>query len=198
MPRAGLTPAAVVTLALQEVDAAGPHGWADLSLSAVAARAGVAVPSLYKHVDGLPGLRRAVAAACVDELTAVLTQAVAGQHGAAALRATAHALRAHARTHPGRYLATQTGEWVTDPLAIDVHTAAARTVELVEQVVAELDVPPARRVDAVRAVRAAVHGFVVLELDGGFGMPEDVEVSFAYLVDGLVGALDSRTRRAAD
>ncbi|GAA3797128.1 TetR-like C-terminal domain-containing protein [Cellulomonas soli] len=192
MPRAGLTPAAVVALGLDVVDAGGPTGWADLSLSAVAARAGVAVPSLYKHVDGLPGLRRAVAVACVDQLTAVLDDACADLHGTDALRATAHALRAHARTFPGRYQATQTGAWVTDPQAVEVHAAAARTLAVVERVVGELGIPDERHVDAVRAVRAAVHGFVVLELDGGFGMPEDVEISFGYLVDGLVGALGGR------
>ena len=54
MPRAGLSPRVVVDLALEVVDDGGPSGWADLGLSAVAHRAGVAVPSLYKHVDGLP------------------------------------------------------------------------------------------------------------------------------------------------
>ena len=39
----------------------------------------------------------------------------------------------------------------------------------------------------MRAVRAAVHGFVVLELGGGFGMPEDVDASFTFLVEGVVG-----------
>jgi AcrR family transcriptional regulator len=179
----------VVALALEVVDAAGPQGFADLSLSAVAARAGVAVPSLYKHVDGLPGLRRAVALACVEGLTAVLADATADRHGADALRAVAHALRGYALAHPARYLAAQTGSWVQDPEATDVHAAAARTVQVVDRVVGELGVDPARHVDAVRAVRAAVHGFVLLELDGGFGMPEDVGTSFGYLVDGLAGAL---------
>ena len=56
--------------------------------------------------------------------------------------------------------------------------------------VAALGVPEERQIDAVRAVRAAVHGFVVLELDGGFGMPDDVDASFDFLVDGLVGGLE--------
>jgi hypothetical protein len=41
-----------------------------------------------------------------------------------------------------------------------------------------------------------VHGFVVLELDGGFGMPDDVDVSFDFLVDGLVGGLERLSVRA--
>ena len=70
MPRVGLSPQAVVDLALAVVDEGGPSGWAELGLSAVAHRAGVAVPSLYKHVDGLPALRSAVAARCVCQVRA--------------------------------------------------------------------------------------------------------------------------------
>jgi len=44
----------------------------------------------------------------------------------------------------------------------------------------------------VRAVRAALHGFVVLELDGGFGLPDDVDQSFRFLVDALIRSLTAR------
>ena len=39
------------------------------------------------------------------------------------------------------------------------------------------------------AVHAALHGFVALEAAGGFGMPQDVDRSFAGLVTGLDAAL---------
>jgi len=60
---------------------------------------------------------------------------------------------------------------------------------LVAHAVEELGLPADRWVDQVRAVRAGVHGFVELELGGGFGMPEDVDASFRYLVDALVRGL---------
>lgn len=205
MPRAGLSERAVVDLALAVVDEGGPSGWADLGLSAVAHRAGVAVPSLYKHVDGLPGLRSAVAARCVEELTTAMRQAIAGAAtaerttphddpaqeartsgtlaGGEALRALADATRAYALTHPGRYRAVQGAE------ATALGGRAAEPAELVAHVVGQLGLPPDRWVDQVRAVRAAVHGFVELELGGGFGMPEDVDESFRYLVDMLVRGL---------
>jgi AcrR family transcriptional regulator len=56
-PRAGLTTEAVVTLALEVVDESGPEA---LTLAKVAERAGVAAPSLYKHVKGLADLRRLI------------------------------------------------------------------------------------------------------------------------------------------
>lgn len=208
MPRAGLTPQVVVDLALAVVDEGGASGWADLGLSAVAHRAGVAVPSLYKHVDGLPALRSAVAARCVEDLTAAMTKAVtvaeripgpagtdpagtdpAGERtpttltGAEAVRALAVAIRSYALTHPGRYRAVQSAETAA------LGPASAGPVDLVARAVRELGLPPDRWVDQVRAVRAAVHGFVELELGGGFGLPEDVDASFRYLVETLVTGL---------
>ena len=41
-------------------------------------------------------------------------------------------------------------------------------------------------VDATRALRSALHGFVTLENAGGFGLPQDVDRSF----DRLVMAMD--------
>ena len=43
--------------------------------------------------------------------------------------------------------------------------------------------------NSIRTVRAAVHGFVFLELGGGFGLPDDVEVSFEHLLATLVAGL---------
>jgi AcrR family transcriptional regulator len=189
VPRAGLDRAAVVTIALAVVDDGGPTGFADLTLAAVAARAGVAVPSLYKHVPGLPALRREVALVCVEELGAALAAVRAEHSGADLLPAIAHAVRDLARRSPGRYQAVQGGLWVHDPDAGAVRAAGAAVVDEVAAAVAGLGVPAERRIDAVRAVRAAVHGFVALDLDGGFGMPDDVDASFEFLVEGLVGGL---------
>jgi AcrR family transcriptional regulator len=182
LPRAGLDHDAVVDLALRVVDDGGPTGYTDLTLAAVAARAGVAVPSLYKHVDGLPGLRRDVALVCIREFAEIMRDSDT-------LRTMAHATRAYAQATPGRYDAVQGTSWIHDPAAGAVREASAAAVDQLARGVAALGVPAEDRIHAVRAVRAGVHGFVVLELGGGFGMPEDVDASFAFLVDGLVGGL---------
>lgn len=41
-------------------------------------------------------------------------------------------------------------------------------------------------VDAIRALRAVLHGFVSLEAQGGFGLSADVDRSFDRLLAGLV------------
>jgi hypothetical protein len=44
-------------------------------------------------------------------------------------------------------------------------------------------------IHAARAVRAALHGFAMLESGGGFGIKLDLDESFARLVDLLDGGL---------
>lgn len=190
-PRVGLDRATVTEHALAVLDAGGsPDPWRSLSLAAVAARAGVAVPSLYKHVDGLPGLRREVALRAVEDIDDVVASAVAGggTDPAARLWDVAYAIRGWARRRPGRYRAVQDG-WVAHVDDPELRQASARVVARLTSLVADLGVPPHRRIDAVRAVRAAVHGYVDLELGGGFGLDEDVDESFGFLVDGLITGL---------
>lgn len=187
MPRAGLSRAAVVDLALAVVD---DVGFDQLTLAAVAARAGVAVPSLYKHVSGLADLRREVALGSVRELTAVLDAAAPGTP-TGALGRTADAVRDFARRTPGRYLATQVARDADDPGDAELVGAATEAVQAMAAALRPVTgaLGGAALVDAVRAVRSAVHGFVMLELTGGFGMPEDVDASFAYLIRVLEAGL---------
>jgi AcrR family transcriptional regulator len=159
-------------------------GFDRLSLAAVAERAGVRLPSLYKHIDSLDGLRRDVAVRALHELAAAVAPAVAGLAAGDALRALAGAYRDYARRHPGRYAAT-----VRAPMPGDrAHAAAAEPVlGVVYTVLAGYGLDGDDAVDAARTLRAGLHGFVTLEAAGGFGLPRDVDRSF----DRLVGALDA-------
>jgi AcrR family transcriptional regulator len=187
----------VVELALDVLD---HDGWQGMTLAAVAARAGVAVPSLYKHVRGLPELRRRVAAVCVAEFDAVLrvAGATAGvgpvdpaepMDPSEPVRRLAAAARAYGVAHPGRYTAVQGGDWAHGPESAELEAASAAPVATIAASMAGLGLPDDRVIDAIRAVRALVHGFVTLQASGGFGLPDDVEVSFTRAVDALVAGL---------
>jgi AcrR family transcriptional regulator len=184
VPRAGLNRPAVVAAAAALADEVG---WEQLTLAGLAARLGVRLPSLYKHIDSLDGLRRDIAVLALGELGAAMGGAAVGRGGGDALRAVAAAYRAYAHEHPGRYAAT-----VRAPAPDDAeHTAVADAVlRTVFAVLAGYRLTGDDAVDATRALRAALHGFVVLEAGGGFGMPVDVDRSYARLVDGLDATLD--------
>jgi len=182
-PRAGLTTEAVVDLALAVVDEAGPGA---LTLAKVAERAGVAAPSLYKHVGGLADLHRLIDLRVVREMAEALRTAATGRSGPEAVAALADAYRAYLRRHPHR-----TGALVTSPDSGDAELAKAThaVAEVAFAVLRPFGFDHERAVHATRCIRAAVHGFAGLEASGGFGRPEDVDQSFevlkTMLVDGI-------------
>jgi AcrR family transcriptional regulator len=181
MPRAGLDRDRVVTTAAALAD---ERGLSALTLSGLAERLGVRPPSLYAHVGGLDELRRELAADGTRRLSEKLADAAAGRAGSEALAAIADAYRAFAAAHPGRYAALQPAGDREDP-------SARRIVSLLVAVLEGYGYAGEDAIHAVRAVRAALHGFVTLERDGGFGLAVDIEESFHRLValldDGLRG-----------
>ena len=201
VPRAGLSREAVTDLAVDLVDST-PNGFAGLTLAAVATRAGVAVPSLYKHVGSLADLRRSVALVGMSELLRRSSAATVGRAREDALRALGREIRSFAGEHPGLYAATQLAPKIDDALDVQSHDlaalalaqTAADTVAVVSSVLRGFGLPEQRSVDAVRATRAAIHGFVELEAHGGFGLPDDVDHSFEALLDVLIAGIAQLAR----
>jgi AcrR family transcriptional regulator len=163
--------------------AADEVGLDKLTLALLAQRLGVALPSLYKHVRGMDGLQQKLAALGTAELAAVLADAAAGQARGDAIRAMAVAYRAFAHRRPGRYLAAQR---VPDPADPDHVAAGERGVGTIFAVVRGYGLGTDDVVDATRMLRSTLHGFVVLEQGGGFGLPRDLDRTF----DQIVAALD--------
>lgn len=168
-------------------------GFERLTLSLLARRFGVAVPSLYKHVEGLEALRREVSLVAVRELGSALARALEGVPERERLRALGRAFRAFALAHPGRYAATVRAPSPEDAEWSATSEAVLRTVL---EVLAAYRLAGDEAIDAARAVRAALHGFVSLETLGGFGLPRDVERSFERLLDILEAALRARRPRS--
>lgn len=191
MARAGVTPVRVTDVAAEVADR---EGLGALTMASVAGTLGVSVPSLYKHVDGLDGMRRLLTLRSTDELATAVTGAVLGRSGRDALVPMCHAYRGFAQRHPGRYAAT-----VRAPASDDAeHQAAAeRVLAPVLAVITGYGLPAPEQIHAVRVLRSGLHGFVVLELEGGFGLPEDVDASFDRLVASMDRALSSWPPAAA-
>lgn len=194
MPRVGLDPETVVTAAAELADA---DGLAELTLARLAERLGVRSPSLYAHVSGLGDLRTRLAIRGARDLAAVLQAAAAGRAGSDALHAVADAYRAYAHTHPGTYAATQRAPAPgTEPDGADGEyvAAGADVVGVLVAVLRGYELRDDDAIHAVRMVRAALHGFVSLEREGGFAMPIDIDESYRRLVRTLdrglrIGAL---------
>ena len=185
MPRARLDADAVVSAAAELADA---EGLSSLTLARLADHLGIRSPSLYAHIEGLEDLRRRLAVKGARDLAGALQSAAVGRAEADALAAVAAAYRAYARAHPGTYAALQRSSYVSaDP------QAAAQVVDVVVAVLRGYGLDGDDAVHAVRIVRAALHGFVTLETDDGFGMPLDLDESYAQ----LVATLDRGLRASA-
>lgn len=181
MPRAGLTRDRVVREAAAVADEVG---YPQLTLAAVAERFGVAVPSLYKHVDGLEGLRRDLAVHGMRELAATLSRAAVGRTRGDALEAVADAYRRFAHDHPGLYDAT-----LRAPRADDAeHTAVSADALAVSlAVMRSYGIEGTEAVHGIRMFRSAGHGFVSQEAAGSFGLPESIDESYRVMIAALDG-----------
>jgi AcrR family transcriptional regulator len=179
VPRAGLTPAAVVAEASAVAD---ESGLAHLTMASVALRLGVALPSLYKHVHGLEDLQRLIAVQALRDLGDSVRHATVGRSRGDALRALADAYWDYAHRHPGRYAATLRAPDADDPDAVATATALR---DVVCAVLRGYGVTGDDAVDATRMLRAVLHGYVALRAAGGFAMPRDVRHSFHRAIDAL-------------
>jgi AcrR family transcriptional regulator len=182
MPRAGLTTDAVVDIALALVDEKGLEA---LSLAAVADRAGVATPSLYKHVGSLAVLRELMAVRVIRQITEMSAGVVMGRSRDEAVTALMTAYRAYVLANPGRYAL-----FPLDPLRRPgTAQAGQELLAIFVAVMRGYGLDDEQATHAIRRLRAAVHGFADLESGGGFGQPEDIEVSYRGVIDMFLRSL---------
>ena len=183
----GVDLAQVVDAAAEVADIVGLDG---RTMAAVAAALGVQSPSLYSHVDGLAGLRRAMGVEAARRLGSALAETTRGREGIDALRAIAHAYRAFAMRHPSLYAAMLPVPQVGDE---EAYAVFAVPVRVIADVLTGLGLRPAEAAPVIRSFRSALHGFVTLQAGGGFGMPDDVDNSFDVLIEVNVAGVLARS-----
>jgi AcrR family transcriptional regulator len=177
-------------------DLANAEGVDALSLGRLAERLGVRTPSLYNHVDGLPGLYRELSLLNTRRLGECLGNAAIGKAGPDAVMAVAQAYREHIKESPGLYMASLRAAGNQAPAGIELRAAEDRVVQVGLAVVASFGLSDEDGLHAVRGLRSVVHGFTTLEVAGGFGLPLDCDESFRRLVSMLIAGLE-RTANAA-
>lgn len=151
----------VVQAAVELID---EHGPGKLTLSMIARHLGVTQPALYKHVDGLEGLWRAVGLHERRQLHAVLSEACMGRSGAEAVREVAHAWGAFASASPGLYAAAS-----HHPVAGDeeLEAAVVAVTDVLEAALQSFNLSADESRWAARALRSALHGYASFDLAVG-------------------------------
>ena len=165
-------------------------GLDNLSLRAVADALGVRSPSLYAHIDGLAGLRRLLSIEGARRLGRALVEAAEGMEGDDALHRFAAAARRFATEHPGLYDASQLAVRAGED--DEVYAALAEPVAVIAAALTAAGHEGETVIPLIRGLRAAVHGFVLLERSAGFGMPEDVDESFRTMIEVFIAGMGTR------
>jgi AcrR family transcriptional regulator len=164
-------------------------------MNGVAERVGVRGPSLYKHVADRSALIRAVGDNVTADLRATLDRAMSTGDPASDLRALAHAYRAFVHANPNGYgllFAHLEPDLQPDPAAVadlgrPIVAAVARMIG---------DQGPGA-LEAGRTVAAWAHGFVSMELAGGFRLGGDLDAAYATGIDVILAGISRRAPPAS-
>lgn len=181
MARAGLTAERLTRAA---ADMADEVGFEKVTVSALARRFGVKDASLYSHVRNVQDLRARVTALALGELADKAAAALAGRAGKEALVAFAGAYRDYAKEHPGRYAAARLRVEPGTPAADE----AVRHAEMMRTILRGYELADPDQTDAVRLLGSVFHGYVSLEVAGGFDhsrAARAVETSWLRSLDAL-------------
>jgi AcrR family transcriptional regulator len=162
-------------------------GFDQVTVSALARRFDVKVASLYSHVKNSQDLKTKIALLALEELADRVAAALAGRAAKDALTAFANVFRDYAREHPGRYAAAQ--------LRLDPEAAAAsaggRHAQMTRAILRGYDLTEPDQTHAVRLLGSVFHGYVSLEMRGGFShSAPDTQETWSRILD----ALDSLLR----
>ncbi|MFC1411498.1 TetR/AcrR family transcriptional regulator [Streptacidiphilus sp. N1-12] len=161
MARVGVTPE---RLTLAGAELADEVGFDQVTVSELARRFDVKVASLYSHLKNSQDLKTRIALLALEELADRAADALAGRSGKDALIALANVYRDYAHEHPGRYAAAQ--------FRLDPETAAAsagvRHARMTRAILRGYDLAEPDQTHAVRLLGSVFHGYVSLEMGGGF------------------------------
>lgn len=170
---------------------ADERGFEAVTLASVADQLGIRIPSLYNHISGLPGLRHELTLWGVRQLGEQMRRAAVGKAGNEAITGVAHAYRAFAHAHPGIYTATLRAATLDEP---DLAAAGQEVLDVVLAVLQPYGLGSDDTLHVVRGLRSLLHGFVDLEISGGFGLALDRDESFRQLVQLFVQGLHARQK----
>jgi AcrR family transcriptional regulator len=181
--RPGINKLVVLQAAIELADEMGLE---QVTLALIAQKLKIKTPSLYNHVDGMPGIRKDLADWSLSRMKEQLADAAIGVSGEEALMAMGLAYLAFARKHPGLYEATLYAPDRSDPVSLK---RAEEFVHLILRVLEVYHLSEEDSLHTVRGLRSIFHGFVSLEIKKGFGLALDRDASFRYILQTFLNGL---------
>ncbi|HMR64484.1 MAG TPA: TetR-like C-terminal domain-containing protein, partial [Anaerolineae bacterium] len=125
----------------------------------------------------------------LQKLLANIRQAVRGKVGREALLAVAQAYRDFAHTQPGIYPLTLHAH---DPQDAEWTALSNELIGTLQLILASYGFSGEAALHAIRGWRSLLHGFVSLEMAGGFGLPLERDESFGLLLEIYLDGMEKR------
>lgn len=179
-PRVGLTTNIVVDTAMKIAD---KEGIGQLTLFRLSRELGVRSPSLYEHVEGMNGLVRLLRLRGLKIMVQQFQHAIMGFSGDEAIRRFADSFRSFVREHPAVYSLTVEGDVSNDE---EIRMAAGEILDTIYAVLRIYGLSGDELIHATRYMRSAIHGFVSLEMSGGFRLKASTDESFDLIKEVIV------------
>jgi AcrR family transcriptional regulator len=161
-----------------------------VTMNRVGAAVGVRAPSLYKRVADRDALIRAISDGVVADLSSAIAHATESDDPRADLHTAARAYRAFVHRNPNGYRLL----FADIPAAArpDPATVAASGLPIV-RAMAQL-IGEAKALEGARTMVAWAHGFVSMELAGGFRLGGDVDAAYAFGIEALLAGVREAVR----
>jgi AcrR family transcriptional regulator len=185
--RKGLDKTSVLEAAAKLAD---QEGFEKITLASVANKLQIRTPSLYNHVQGLPGLKKELACYAIRKLYEELVDAAIGKTGEEALYSIGVAYVSFVRRHPGLYEATM---GAPDPLDSDIQEAGNEIIVLLLRVLETYRLDHVNALHTVRGLRSLVHGFASLELRKGFNMDLNTDETLKHILNTYLTGLRTKS-----
>jgi AcrR family transcriptional regulator len=163
-----------------------------VTMGRVADAVGVRAPSLYKRVANRDELIRAVSEGVLADLSRAIGRATETDDPRADLRTAANSYRDFVLRNPNGYrllFADLPAAARPDPAA--VAASGLPIVRAMAQLIGE-----SKALEGARTMVAWAHGFVSMELAGGFRLGGDVEVAYAFGIESMLAGVSEAVRRA--
>ena len=180
MPRQGLNREIILEKTIEIVNKTGNSS---LTLAMLSAELNIKPPALFKHYRNFDEIKGSLTLFGIKSLKQKLQDAVTGKSGEQALYSLCHAYRDYAKANAGIYQAIQPAYFRKNK---EIEQAALQLMNVILMVLKSFDIDKENYIHILRVIRSSLHGFVVMEIEFGFGMSANIEQSFEYQIDTLI------------
>lgn len=177
MARSGINQEKIVLAASEIADAKGLN---NLNLHDIAAQLGVRAPSLYNHIDGIDGLKRAMMLYAIPKLSKEVTHAVIGLSGMEALKAFCMAYYSFATSNRGLYESMQ---WWNRTEDKEVDEAFQDFMLVLNKILEPYKLDGEQLQHVYCLLRGLMHGFSSIAAFAGFSPDMPLKENYEWSVD---------------